>query len=54
MIAVTQIRHHNSEGRGYYDRTLAEGRTRRMAMRSLKRHISDRVYRHLTADTRSK
>jgi transposase len=54
MIAVTQVRHHNSEGRGYYDRKLAEGRTRRMAMRSLKRHISDRVYRHLTADTRAK
>ena len=47
MIAVTQIRHPGSEGRAYYDRKLAEGRTRREARRSLKRHISNRVYRHL-------
>jgi transposase len=47
MIAVTQIRHLESEGRSYYDRKLAEGRTRREAMRSLKRHISDRVFKHL-------
>ncbi len=54
MIAVTQIRHPDSEGRGYYDRKLAEGRTRRMAMRALKRHISDRVYTQLKADARRK
>ena len=54
MIAVTQIRHPNSEGRAYYDRKLAEGRTRPMAMRALKRHISDRVYTHLKADARRK
>jgi transposase len=50
MIAVTQIRHRDSEGRRYYDHKLAEGRTRREAMRALKRHISDRVYRHLRVD----
>jgi hypothetical protein len=54
MIAVTQIRNLNSEGRGYYDRKLTEGRTRREAMRSLKRQISDRVYKHMRADTMSK
>ena len=54
MIAVTQIRHPNSEGRGYYDRKLAECSTRREAMRSLKRHISERVSKHLTADAPSK
>jgi len=54
MIAVTQIRNPHSEGRGYYDRKLAEGRTRREAMRALKRKISDRVYRQLNADHRSK
>jgi transposase len=51
MIAVTQIRHRHSEGRRYYDDKLAAGRTGREAMRALKRHISDRVYRHLRADT---
>jgi len=54
MIAVTQIRHPNSEGRCYYERKLAEGRTRREAMRSLKRHISDRVFKHLAADASNK
>ena len=54
MIAVTQIRNPGSEGRLYYDTKLAAGRTRREAMRSLKRHISDRVYRHLRDDTRAR
>jgi transposase len=54
MIAVTQIRNLDSEGRGYYDRKLAEGCTSREAMRALKRKISDRVYKHLKADARSK
>jgi transposase len=54
MIAVTQIRHLDSEGRGYYDRKLAEGRTRREAMRSLKRHISDRVFKQLRLDAATK
>jgi hypothetical protein len=31
-------------------RNLAAGRTGREAMRALKRHISDRVYRHLGTD----
>ena len=54
MIAVTQIRHLDSEGRTYFDRKVAEGRTKREAMRALKRQISDRVYKHLTADARNK
>jgi transposase len=53
MIAVTQIRNAGSEGRAYYDAKLAAGRTRREARRSLKRHISDRVFRHLRADARA-
>jgi transposase len=52
MAAVTQIRHHNSPGRGYYERKLAEGKTKREAMRALKRQISNAVFRHLVADTR--
>ena len=54
MIAVTQIRNLGSEGRVYYDTKLAAGRTKREAMRSLKRHISDRVYRRLRIDARTK
>jgi transposase len=54
MIAVTQIRNAASEGRAYYDAKLAAGRTRREARRSLKRHISDRVFRHLRADARAR
>ena len=54
MIAVTQIRNAGSEGRVYYDAKLASGRTHREAMRSLKRHISDRVYRHLRHDARGR
>ena len=54
MIAVTQIRHVGSEGRVYFDAKVAAGRTRREAMRSLKRHISDRVFRHLRTDARAK
>jgi transposase len=54
MIAVTQIRHTGSEGRIYYDAKLAAGRTRREAMRALKRHISDRVFRHLRDDARAR
>ena len=43
MIAVTQIRNPDSEGRNYNDHKLAKGRTKRDAMRALKRRISDRV-----------
>ena len=44
MAAVTQIRHHHSHGRAYYDRKLAEGKTRKEALRCLKRQISDAIY----------
>jgi transposase len=50
MIAVTQIRHAHSEGRGYYDRMIAEGHTARQAKRALKRQISDRVFKQLRLD----
>ncbi|MDO8388937.1 MAG: transposase [Actinomycetota bacterium] len=54
MIAVTQIRFAHSEGRAYYDRKIADGKTSREARRALKRQISDRVYRQLRADLGSK
>jgi transposase len=52
MIAATQIRNRNSDGRNYYDMKIAAGKTKREAMRALKRKISDRVYRQLRADAR--
>jgi transposase len=50
IAAVTQLRHRHSPGRGYYDRKRSEGLTGRAALRSLKRKISDAIYRRLVAD----
>ncbi len=52
MAAVTQIRHPHSDGRACYDRKLAEGKTRKQALRCLKRRVSDAIYAHLQADAR--
>jgi transposase len=52
IAAATQIRL-ETEGRRYYRRKLAEGKTRMEAMRCLKRRISDAVYRQLLADARA-
>jgi transposase len=49
MAAVTQIRF-DTPGRVYYDKKLAEGKSKKEALRALKRHISDAVYRRLVAD----
>ena len=51
MAAVTQISH-DTPGRVYYLRKQVEGKSRKEAMRSLKRCISDAVYRQLLADSR--
>jgi transposase len=51
IAAATQVRL-DTEGRRYYRRKLAEGKTRMEAMRCLKRRISDAVYRQLLADAR--
>jgi transposase len=51
LAAATQIRL-DTDGRAYYRRKLAEGKTRMEAMRCLKRRISDAVYRQLLADAR--
>ena len=53
MAAVTQIRHAHSPGRGYYDAKLAEGKTKKKALRALKRQLSNVVYRQLIADHRA-
>ena len=52
MAAVTQVRHRHSEGRAYYEKKLAEGKTPKEAMRSLKRQVSNAIYARLQADAR--
>ena len=49
VIAMAQISHERA-GRVYYERKIAEGKTKKEAMRSLKRRITDVVYRALVAD----
>jgi hypothetical protein len=52
MAAVTQVRQPHSEGRAYYDKKVAEGKTRKEALRALKRQVSDAVFTRLRADAR--
>ena len=54
IAAICQIRQPNSDGRNYFDRKVAEGKTKKDAVRSLKRHISNSVYRQLVVDASSK
>ena len=49
MAAVTQIAH-DTPGRVYYQRKLAEGKSKKEAMRCLKRRITDVIYARLQAD----
>lgn len=49
MAALTQLGH-DTAGRDYYLRKQAEGKTKKEAMRALKRRVSDAVYRQLLAD----
>jgi transposase len=50
IAAITQIRHTHSPGRAFYDRKLAEGKTKKEAIRALKRRISDALYQRLLDD----
>jgi transposase len=52
MAAINWIRHKHSDGHAYYQRKLAEGKTRKEALRCLKRRISDAIYARLRADAR--
>ena len=52
MAAVAQISKPTSNGWAYYNRKQAEGKTKKDALRALKRRISDTVYRQLTTDQR--
>ncbi len=50
IMATVQLRN-PTEGRAYYDRRKADGKTSMEAMRALKRRLSDVVYRQLLADS---
>ncbi|HUW01984.1 MAG TPA: IS110 family transposase [Acidimicrobiales bacterium] len=50
LIALAQISHAGTPGRVYYDRKLAEGKTKKEAIRALKRRVSDAVWRQLQVD----
>ena len=52
IIAVTQLRFSGTEGRAYFERKRAEGKTGKEALRSLKRRISDALYARLLEDAR--
>jgi len=52
MAAITQIRHAHSDGRAFYDKKIAEGKTHKEALRALKRRISNAVFARLRADAR--
>ena len=49
IAAITQLRH-DTNGRVYFDKKIAEGKSPKEAIRALKRRISDAVYRHLRHD----
>lgn len=49
MAAVTEIRN-DTAARAYYERKVAEGKTKKESLRALKRRVSDAVYRQLVVD----
>src|SRR5215210_2647392 len=52
MVATCQARS-DARGGAYYRKKIAEGKSRREALRCLKRRISDAVFRSLVADSRA-
>jgi transposase len=52
IMAVVQLRH-DTEGRAYYRRRVAAGKTHMEAMRCLKRRLSDVVYRQMIKDAKA-
>jgi transposase len=53
MAGIVQLRN-DTQGRRYYRRRLAEGKTSMEAMRCLRRRLSDVVYRQLVQDATRK
>jgi transposase len=52
MVATSQVRS-DALGGTYYRKKIAEGKSRKEALRCLKRRVSDAVFRSLTADSRA-
>ena len=52
-MAVVQLRR-DTPGRAYYRRRLTEGKTTMEALRALKRHLSDVVYRRMLHDAKTR
>jgi transposase len=52
MVATCQARS-DDQGGAYYRKKIAEGKSRKEALRCLKRRISDAVFRSLTTDSRA-
>ena len=52
--ALCQISHPGTEGRAYYNRCIERGKSKREAIRVLKRRISDRIWTHLQNDLKNK
>ena len=50
IAAFCQLRRPGGEGRAYFERRVAEGKTKKEAVRALKRQLSNVVYRHLVSD----
>ena len=50
LAAICQIRQTHSEGRAYFDRKVADGKTKKEALRALKRQLSTAVYRQMLLD----
>jgi transposase len=52
MVAICQARS-DARGAGYYRKKIAEGKSRKEALRCLERRISDAVFRSLMADSQA-
>jgi hypothetical protein len=52
-MAIVQLRR-DTPGRAYYRRRLAEGKTTMEALRALKRHLSDVVYKRMLHDAQAR
>ena len=50
IAAVTQVRMRTSAGRTYYDRKVAQGKTRNEALRCLKRTLAEHLWRIMVKD----
>ena len=50
MVATCQARS-DDQGGAYYRKKIAEGKSRKEALRCLKRRVSDAVFRSLVADS---